>query len=284
MTARLLSGIALCLLASSPLMGCGDDGGGGAGTDAPTGSGADADPNAPDADPATLPDAITPAGCVPGATECTDCVDNDGDGRSDGFDPECTGPLDRDEGSFATGIPGDNIDAVKQDCFFDGNSGAGNDGCDIHVCCLLGAATVQDCPIGANQYDPAACDDAQSQQCQDVCRPLVPPGCDCFGCCTVCDPTTNDCRDVSTNPTPAPNCNDGTLGDPMACPSCTKVTTCENACDPAMCILCPGQDPSDLPASCGGNNVCPGGVQSCTDQACPAGSYCSNGCCLSIIE
>jgi hypothetical protein len=46
---------------------------------------------------------------------------------------------DNDESSFATGIPGDNIDTVNQDCFFDGNSGGGDDGCDIHVCCLLGA-------------------------------------------------------------------------------------------------------------------------------------------------
>ena len=36
-------------------------------------------------------------------------------------------PLDNDESSFATGIPGDNMDACKQDCFFDGNSGMGDD-------------------------------------------------------------------------------------------------------------------------------------------------------------
>src|SRR5690606_33835333 len=40
---------------------------------------------------------------------CSDGQDNDGDGVADGFDSECTGPFDHDEGSFATGIPGDNV-------------------------------------------------------------------------------------------------------------------------------------------------------------------------------
>ncbi len=38
-------------------------------------------------------------------------------GRLTANDPECVGPCDNDEGKFATGIPGDNIDACKQDCF-----------------------------------------------------------------------------------------------------------------------------------------------------------------------
>src|SRR5512132_3940021 len=83
--------------------------------------------------------------CTPGAAQCNNCVDDDTDGKIDGFDPECTGPLDNDESSFATGIPGDNKDAINQDCFFDGNSGAGNDGCNQHVCCLLGATSKAQC-------------------------------------------------------------------------------------------------------------------------------------------
>src|SRR5258705_1061852 len=75
---------------------------------------ADADRRGPDASP--------PAGCVPGTTQCSDCLDNDGDGLFDGFDPGCTSAADNVEGSFATGIPGDNIDPKTQDCFFDGNS------------------------------------------------------------------------------------------------------------------------------------------------------------------
>ena len=68
-------------------------------------------------------------------TQCSDGIDNDGDGLIDSADPECTGPADNDESSFATGIPGDNMDACKQDCFFDGNSGMGDDGCQWQLEC-----------------------------------------------------------------------------------------------------------------------------------------------------
>src|SRR5690606_24247713 len=84
----------------------------------------------------TIDGGILP-GCTPGLTQCSDCVDNDGDGRIDGFDVECTGAADNDESSFATAIPGDNRDATMQDCFFDGNSGAAQGECNLHVCCLL---------------------------------------------------------------------------------------------------------------------------------------------------
>lgn len=228
---------------------------------------------------ATPVDALTPANCVPGATQCTDCKDNDGDGRSDGYDPECTGPLDNDEGSFATGIPGDNKDAVNQDCFFDGNSGAGQD-CNIHVCCLLGATDEASCPIGAKQFNPDECKTPQSQTCIKTCKPLVPAGCDCFGCCTVCDPTTNQCRDILTNPALFPGCTDSTVLDPNECKSCVKVTECSSPCGADNCILCPGQDTSDLPASCGGTNVCPADQATCTNTSCAAGYYCANGCCI----
>ena len=53
-------------------------------------------------------------------------MDNDDDDDlADSADPECTGPLDDDEATFATGIPGDNMDECHQDCWFDGDSGAG---------------------------------------------------------------------------------------------------------------------------------------------------------------
>ena len=70
-----------------------------------------------------------------GMTQCSDGIDNDGDGKIDYNDPECVGGLDNDESSYATGIPGDNVDACKQDCFFDGNSGMGDDGCDWQLKC-----------------------------------------------------------------------------------------------------------------------------------------------------
>src|SRR6478735_10089040 len=67
----------------------------------------------PDADPDFLPppgDAPFAGTCTPGAAQCSNCIDDDGDMKIDGFDPECTGPLDNNEASFKTGIPGDNID------------------------------------------------------------------------------------------------------------------------------------------------------------------------------
>lgn len=272
-----------CLLVFLIAAACGGgdgngNGDGDGGTDGDGGS--DVDAAQTDTDGGLGPDA-PPAMCSPGGPECNNCMDDDGDGRIDGADIECTSSADDDESSFATGIPGDNMDTVNQDCFFDGDSGAGNDGCNIHVCCLLGAPDQASCPFGANQYDPAECDDPQSQQCQETCGGLAPPGCDCFGCCTICDPVTDVCVDIITNPATAPNCDETTINDPVACPRCVKVETCNNPCTPDGCILCPGQTPDDLPVECGGMSECPNGQPVCSMAApCPSGSYCASGCCI----
>ena len=123
-----------------------------------------------------------------GNPQCSDGIDNDGDGKIDYDDPECVGPLDNDESSFATGIPGDNMDACKQDCFFDGNSGAGDDDCNWQLKCDPQSVEPK-CPYDqqyatqhANECSVSA---SQSQTCVDKCRKLVPNGCDCFGCCLI---------------------------------------------------------------------------------------------------
>ncbi len=239
-------------------------------------------------------DAMIPVGCTgPDLTkpQCSDCIDNDGDGKIDDFDLQCTGPLDRREDSFSTGIPGDNMDAINQDCFFDGDSGAGNDGCNIHVCCLLGAMTVNDCPAEyRNQYDPMQCPPPigttpLSQKCIDTCGDLAPPGCDCFGCCTICNDAT--CVDVIINPQTSPNCTPGNLTDPASCMTCTKVQSCGNStCGGDTCILCPGQTEDDLPPGCNGDTACPAGTQSCANgETCPSQTYCHDAskCCVGII-
>jgi hypothetical protein len=209
------------------------------------------------------------------------------DGRIDGFDIECTGAGDNREDSFETGIPGDNRDRINQDCFFDGDSGAGNDGCDIHVCCLLGITAAQDCPF-PGPYDPNACPQpigmgTLDPMCIMTCKTVTPPGCDCFGCCTVCDPATNICYDITLNRAASPDCTEETIADPDVCKTCTK-STCESG-DCGECTLCPGQDPSDLPPECDGMNQCPNGGQSCmTDADCPTtASYCATGCCIADI-
>jgi hypothetical protein len=247
--------------------------------------------------------------CTPGAAQCANCADDDADTKIDGFDPECSGPLDDDESSFSTGIPGDNIDATDQDCFFDGNSGSGNDGCSQHTCCLLGidtgntATDKAQCHLLApdanqNKYDANACyppvgTEPVPTKCSMVCGGLTPPGCDCFGCCTVCEGTY--CASIAINPAVSPNCTatniddfgpdgvDNTGDEP--CKRCTQNTMCGNTeCGGATCILCPGQDPSTLPPSCGGSTMCPDGYLACDAGGnCAAGTYCSNGCCIGTI-
>ena len=227
----------------------------------------DARANLPDAIPRGY-DAFVPSGCVPGEgnggviTQCTDCLDNDNDGRADGFDVECISPQDNDEGSFATGISGDNKDGTWQDCFFDGDSGAGNDGCRFNTCCLLGT-----CREG---YDCSL-----TEECKTKCAPAAPPGCDCFGCCTICI-ATGTCYTVVTNPAVAPLCDESTIADPTKCPTCTLNSECTGGtCGGTTCVLCPGQDPSTLDPSCEGDRVCPDGALECVRS-----SDCGDDICL----
>jgi hypothetical protein len=176
-----------------------------------------------------------------GNPQCSDGIDNDGDGKIDYADPECVGPLDNDESSFATGIPGDNMDTCKQDCFFDGNSGAGDDGCNWQLKCDPQSVEPK-CPFDqqyatqhANECSVSA---SQSQTCVDKCRKLVPNGCDCFGCCL-----------IPGAPTPirlAATCTAADFGNPAKCPTCTQVTQCSNPCD--HCEICIGKP--TLPADC----------------------------------
>jgi hypothetical protein len=226
---------------------------------------ADADPLAPDAGPNP--------GCAHNGPECNNCEDDDGDGLVDGFDPECTSSVDDREDSFATGIPGDNSSAVKQDCFYDGNGGSGNDGCEIHVCCLLAG----ECPFTSPPYDPASCQ--VSDECIANCEPITPPGCDCFGCCTICDDL--GCADILTNPASAPLCDESVIHDASKCPPCKKHPACDGGeCGSADCVLCPGQTEADLPPECAGHQ-CPGSEAPCdVNTDCLSTEFCSAGCCI----
>jgi hypothetical protein len=222
-----------------------------------------------------------------GTTACSDGKDNDGDELIDGFDPECTGPADNDEGTFATGIPGDNRDPKWQDCFFDGNSGAGDDDCRYATGCLTG------------ELEPDDKDCTLTDACIKFCAPLTPNGCDCFGCCTVQMPG-GDTVDILT----ATSCSLDQVDDEDACPRCVKSDDCGNTC--GHCELCPGKTVADLPEDCGptgaggagtgtgGTNTgtggtgggpsytCDGGEQVCGPglPTCALTTYCSQGCCL----
>jgi hypothetical protein len=273
-------------------------------SDADPSSVSDADPNAPDANPIAADANPNATECSATGSECNNCIDDDDDGVIDGADPECTGLEDNDEGSFATDIPGDNVDAIKQDCFFDGNSGSGDDGCDLHVCCFL--EPFVDCCEGDEtaaadgcieftgpKYDANEC--TPTQQCIDSCSPLTPPGCDCFGCCTICE--GGNCQDVLTNPAIYEQENCDGLDNPTegqccesenldACYSCTKSVDCgPGGCndDPEDCILCPGQTEADLPDTCNAAE-CPATSTTCVlTEDCGTDEYCSNGCCVASI-
>ncbi len=215
--------------------------------------------------------------CSSGACACDDGIDNDGDGLVDLQDPECTGPYDDDEATFATGIPGDNKDDC-QDCFFDGNSGHGDDGCQYATECLLGGN-----PMGAS-----SCKNCEtSEACYDFCRPRTPNGCDCFGCCEV-HLANGDVETVVLGGT----CS---LDDLSACQTgCVQNGDCVNGC--GRCELCLGKTVADLPADCyapaddmGGPDTppqsCDDGEQACADTpSCPSGFYCQLGCCIKVIN
>lgn len=251
-------------------------------------------------------------GCVPGLTACTNCKDDDGDGLTDFLDPECTGSLDNDEASFATGIPGDNIDC-KQDCFFDGNSGAGDDRCEWNPQCdpLYPGYTKNGkivCEYDSKKAEnPNVCPPGQpqSQQCKNFCAPLTPNGCDCFGCCDIFSAQGTLLKTVSLRD----GCSLSTLNDPGKCVTCTKSTACVNDCQ--KCELCLGK--TQLPAECipdagvgpgpGGDSgtpttdsgvpvtpgvpgqVCSGGQISCNaEYPCPNGKVCITGCCFTDLQ
>jgi hypothetical protein len=249
-------------------------------------------------DSSSLPPSVsmTPAGtllCGNHACACNNGIDDDGDGKTDGFDGECTGAIDDDESSFATGIPGDNRDPKWQDCFFDGNSGHGDDGCRYPTGCLTGELSLDD----------KAC--AVTETCRNNCQPRTPNGCDCFGCCSVQLPGGGSI-DVMLKD----SCSLEKIGDEEACPVCVKSTACGNEC--GECELCPGKTEADLPEHCNSDpplsdppvsdppatdppasdppatdppaTTCEGGTACDPDHPCTdMTEFCSMGCCLKVI-
>jgi hypothetical protein len=229
------------------------------------------------------------AGGTVGTSQCSDGKDNDGDGKIDYDDPECVGPLDNDESSFATGIPGDNMDECKQDCFFDGNSGAGDDDCNWQLKCdprSVNAKCPYDQQYATSHADECSVSGSQSQTCINFCRKFVPNGCDCFGCCL-----------VPGAPTPiklASTCTAADFGNPAKCPTCTQVTQCSNPCD--RCEICIGKPtiPADCspgvdggtdgppPPDCGSDFQACGPGTNIPANGCPQGSGCVTGCCIPL--
>lgn len=245
--------------------------------------------------------------------ECGNLIDDDMDGLMDYQDPDCLGPCDNTEDSYFGGIPGQSGPACIVDCYFDSNSGAGNDDCHWTHECDPNSVDPNYYPEPANgsacEYDPMASypgsgedcaemDAAQSDQCMNVCGPLTPNGCDCFGCCEL---PAGGGQYVwlgsegfdSQNPTV---CTADKLNDPTVCHPCKPVTACLNDCGPCeVCIGKPLPDPGCFPGEGGGGQggsagqggspptgQCEPGVQACGlpgQEPCPSGFYCITGCC-----
>jgi hypothetical protein len=221
------------------------------------------------------------AGRIGRGTYCDDGIDNDGDGKTDYDDPECLGPWDNDEWTFAYGTPDEFGDSCKRDCYFDDNPGQGDDGCNWQLNCDPASPNAK-CPYDpqyATTYAPACSLTAsQVQRCLDFCVPRTPNGCDCFGCCVV--------PGVSTPVLLGPTCTAADFGDPAKCPPCTQVTQCLNSCE--RCEVCLGKPtvPDDCrppdggaPYQCPGVNV-PCGAGGVPPSQCPAGTNCITGCCV----
>jgi len=215
--------------------------------------------------------ACTPIACGDGKTwACGDCLDNDGDGKVDLADPECISPCDDREDNFSTGLPGDNMDPCKQDCFFDGNSGGGKGDCAWDLACDPKNPGGDSCP-----YNPdKVCADSQSMECVSTCN--TPNNCDCFGCCTVS--ANGMSHDIFLG---SENCSVETIDQ---CQMCTKNDDCDDPCMPENCEICFGE--TEPPPGCD-MPMCEG-LDTCTIDKdglsnCPEGTYCQTGCCQLII-
>jgi len=324
---------ALCLLLASPLLaaliavGCSDGTeGGGASATTQSGSGASGGAGGAGGGVTTSVGGADGGGWGPGdggfvvtpctnqVYECGDTIDNDGDGLADWQDPECLGPCDNTEKGLDVGIPGGSGPACDVECFWDSNSGAGNDECYWnHQCDPLSVAPNYypewwqpgKCAYDKNANTPGtamSCDELlvqQSAQCENFCAPLAPNGCDCFGCCVLYKegvqygPLWLGTEDGLGNFT----CSLENIADPKKCAPCTQVKgACFNEC--GKCELCIGKDtlpPECYPPPPDAGTVdsgtppppeqCETGVQPCGlegQELCPAGYYCLTGCCIAV--
>jgi hypothetical protein len=221
--------------------------------------------------------------------QCGDCFDNDGDGLLDGQDPDCLGPCDNDEAVWDNSHSSTGCSA---ECFFYAENwvyGSDDDECIWgYQCDPLTVPPYYD-ELTSCQYNPdagvygtsATCSElmtSQPGQCLATCGPLVPNGCDCFGCCNV--PQAPTAIRLGSEWYEKP-CTKETAADPMRCKPCTIVPSCFNPCE--KCELCLGK--TSLPPECGSLQQCPPGAQRCglpEQSCCPADTYCITGCCQPV--
>ncbi len=225
-----------------------------------------------------------PIVCVPVTCEgktyaCGDCIDNDGDGKTDSFDPECLGPCDRSESIVDLEIPSGGVPVCKVDCYYDGDNGSGNDTCEWdHACdphevaasfypreelgnkCAYDEQTKfpgnRNCADVRQALPDGGLGGGQPASCINYCGPLTPNGCDCFGCCTF--PALENVTDPVTGAKPAAvylgsrdaqgnlSCTIAGVTDPTKCHPCQQVPSCNKPC--GRCQLCIGK--TSIPDDC----------------------------------
>ena len=256
--------------------GGGSVSGAGVGAGAEAGAGAGAEAGAP---------ACVPTKCRGKALECGDCQDNDGDEQIDSLDSECLGPCDNDESALSTGVVGPEGSACRQDCYFDGDNGAGNDKCEWSLACDPRSVAPDYPPSGEERcaymgggvamgLDCDALFNEQPPACREACEPLVPNGCDCFGCCEL-PGRSGDFRFIALSGL-GNGCTLETVDDAATCPPCTPVPSCMNEC--SECEVCVGRP---APVGCDPQSACPVGQAACTtNAACDFQEYCVTGCCV----
>lgn len=224
--------------------------------------------------------------------QCGDCTDNDGDGLLDSDDPDCTGPCDNTEDSYFGGIPGQNNAPCKEDCYFDLDTGSGNDQCYWDQECDPLAVAPDYPPSGEARcaYQPnatvpgsaATCAElstAQASACLNYCLPITPNGCDCFGCCEL-PANSGQFVWIGSASQNTGTCDASHVTDPAACRPCTPARSCFNACDP--CEVCVGRTAPSADCRTSASTRCPATQAACGqpgEAACDAGAYCITGCC-----
>jgi hypothetical protein len=132
------------------------------------------------------------------------------------------------------------------------------------------------------------CDEllTQPSSCLDVCVPLTPNGCDCFGCCELPSGSGSFVW-IGATVGGVGRCDSQNLDDPTKCKPCTPVPSCFNDCK--RCEICIGKPtrPSDCDGSPPGQGQCPPGLAECGGEqsvTCEAGRYCVSGCCVPAPE
>jgi hypothetical protein len=232
--------------------GLGDaDGGVGGGSDGGTDESAGGDGGTDGGTDGDEPEQCVIRTCQNKTYDCGDCEDNDGDGLTDADDPECLGACQNAEDTYAGNIPGQNNAPCKHDCYFDKDSGHGNDDCHWdHRCDPLepqnDCSYDPDVNISGTKLTCAELAVEQSSECEDTCGPLTPPGCDYFGCCELPAHSGNYVWIGSEDEDGEPSCDSQSVLDADKCHPCTPVGAYFKPCGP--CELCAGM--TELPEEC----------------------------------